>query len=69
MLSYSEFLSESKDDMIALAEKLSKNHELSKVLDDCLEGKHTPIQIIITPGSASYVGVALNDGNSVSDVS
>jgi hypothetical protein len=67
---YSEFLKEStsKEERLALAEKLLSDTDLKEVLIDCEEGKYPQVQIAITPGAKSYVGVALNDGSSISEV-
>jgi hypothetical protein len=67
-LNYSEFINESKDERISLAKSLASQKHLAEVLNNCEEGKHKSVQINITPGASSYVGVALNDGETFSEV-
>jgi hypothetical protein len=65
---YNQFLKESENSDIHLAEKLSKNDHLSGVLNDCEEGKFPHVQIVVTSGASSYIGIAFNDGFPVTDV-
>ena len=41
---------------------ISKNKELSKVLDECVDGVYSKIQVVLTQGAKSYVAVATNSG-------
>ena len=67
--SYLEFITEGNDNLINTAEKFSKSDILKDVLIDCQEGKYQHIQVLpSTMYTKSFVGVAFNDGNAVSEV-
>mgnify|MGYP003329070564 CR=1 FL=1 len=68
-LNYNDFLNESSSvQELYIAKKISEEKLLAEFLNDAEEGKFPWIQISITPGAKSYVGVAINDGSSVSQV-
>ena len=67
-LSYTEFIRESAENRIFQAEKVARDPQLAKILNDCEEGKHVHVALNVTPGADSYVGVAINDGTSTSEV-
>ena len=63
---YNDFLNESEE--FSIAKKMIENKQMSQALQDCIDGKFVHIRIMITPEAKSYVGVAINDGNSISEV-
>jgi hypothetical protein len=67
-LNYEQFLNESVDSRLKIAQEASKDPHLAEILNDCEEGKYPGVQVVITPGTKSYVGVAINDGDSISEV-
>lgn len=64
---YNEFLNESKEDDLALAEKFAKEDKFKSISADCQEGMHPHISINAVHDAKSYVAVALNDGSPVSE--
>ena len=68
MLSFDEFLNESKSDVLEKAMSLVNNKNLAEILNNCEEGKYQHVQIQPTTGADSYVGIAINDGTPVSEV-
>jgi len=65
---YNEFLNESKENELALAEKFSKEDKFKSMSDKCKEGMHPHISITETHDADSYTTVALNDGSPISEV-
>lgn len=63
---YDDFLNESEE--FSIAKKMIENKQMSQALQDCIDGKFVHIRVMITPEAKSYVGVAINDGNSISEV-
>jgi len=64
---YESYLNESEN-AERIHKLIIKNSELSEVLNKAIEGFYSHIQVIVTEGVTSYVGVALNDGESISEV-
>lgn len=67
-LDYISFLNESFERFLERASELAASKELAEKLAECSEGKYPNVQIVDTPGADSYVGVAINDGASFSEV-
>jgi hypothetical protein len=65
-LNYGDFLNESSS--LEVAKDVHSSDKLSTLLNDVVEGKLPHIQVVPTPGADSYVGVAINDGSSISRV-
>lgn len=65
---YNEFLNESQEDELILAEKLASEDKFKLVSDKCKEGMHPHISIDAVHDAKSYVTVALNDGSPISEV-
>jgi hypothetical protein len=65
---YNEFLNESKEDDLVLAEKIAAEDKFKSVSDKCEEGMHPHISITAVHDAKSYVAVALNDGSPISEV-
>ena len=59
-LNYDEFLFESVTNKV---EKLIEIPRVSSAVKDCIDGKHSQIQITFIQGAKSYVGVATNSGS------
>jgi len=65
---YNQFLNETKEDDLALAEKFASKDKFKSVLDKCKDGMHPHISINAVHDAKSYVTVALNDGSPMSEV-
>jgi hypothetical protein len=65
---YNEFLNESKEDDLAIAEKFATEDKFKSASDNCKEGMHPHISITAVHDAKSYVTVALNDGSPISEV-
>jgi hypothetical protein len=68
--SYSSFfqIQEKENSQLFDAEKMAASEEFSTILKNAKESKYSHVQINITPGAKSYVGVAIDDNDSISEV-